>query len=63
MIEAKFCLFEVEIEGASGHAAEPGQTTLSQAPEAFYAVDVVELLSEDVLPVLDPEVLVEAQID
>ena len=63
MVEAKLCLFEVEVEGMSWNSAEPCKTSFRQAPEAFDSVDVIALPSELVLAVFDPEVLVKAQVD
>ena len=63
VIEAEFGLFQMKIKGVFRYPAESGESSFGETPEALDAVDVVELLGEDVLPVLDPEVLVEAQID
>ena len=63
MVEAELRLFEVEVEGVSGHTAELCQASFCQAPEALDSVDVVALAGELVVPMLDPEVLVEAQVD
>ena len=45
-----------------GDAAEPGEPPFGQAPEALDAVDAVKLAGELVLPVLDTEVLVVAEV-
>ncbi len=59
MVEAKLCLFQVEVEGAFRHAAELCETAFGETPEALDAVDVIALLDELVVVMLDPEVLVE----
>lgn len=63
MIETEFCLFEMEVEGVSGHTAELCQASFCEAPEALNAVDVVALAGALVVPMLDLEVLVETRVD
>jgi len=56
MIKTEFCLFEMEVEGVSGHSTELCQASFCEAPEALDSVDVVALAGELVVPMLDPEV-------
>ena len=58
MVEAKSRFLEMEVEGLFADAAELGQPSFGEAPEALDAVDVVELPGKLVLAMLDPEVLV-----
>ena len=63
VIEADFCFLQMQVEGVFGNAAEPCQALFGQTPEALDAVDVVDLAGELIVSVLDPEVLVIAQVE
>lgn len=62
MIEPVLGRFQVQIERVFWNAAEPGQASFGIAPEALYAVDLVTLSRELLLPMLHLEMLVEAQV-
>jgi len=53
VVEAEFCLFDVEVKGASRQAAEFDQAGFGVAPKGFDAVDVVVASGEFVLTVVD----------
>jgi hypothetical protein len=63
LVESELCFFEVEVEGMFGDAIELEQASFGEAPEAFDPIDMVLPASEFVVGVVDPEVLVEAEID
>src|SRR5580700_6899650 len=65
MVKAELTLLEVEQEAVRVHSAEPGQTRLGVAPEAFDAVDVVgaiRLPGELIGSVIHSKVLLVTQV-
>ena len=63
LVESGLCFFEVEVEGMFGDVIELEQASFGEAPDAFDPIDRVLPASEFVVGVVDPEVLVEAEID
>lgn len=53
----------MEVEGLFSDTVELDQASFGEAPEALDSVDVVRSDGELILPMIDPEVLVESQID
>ena len=63
MVEPKLTLFQIQVEGAGGHAADTNQTRFCMTPKTFNPVDVVTDLGKFVLAVIDPKVLAITNID
>ena len=63
IIESKLTFFEVQIEGGFSHAAKFHQANFGKAPEAFDAVDMIGADGKFIVRVVDPIVLLIAQID
>ena len=53
----------MQMEGAFSHSVELRQAMFGITPKALDSVDVVRSKSELIVAVIDPEVLVETQID
>lgn len=62
MVEAELGLLEVQVEGMVGDPVELRQPPLGEAREALDAVDVAASPSELVAAVLDPQVLLIADV-
>ena len=62
MIEAKFGLFQVQQEGALGHALKLLKPRFGKAPKRLDAVDVRGAEDEFVLAVADAKVAIEADV-
>ncbi len=63
MVKAELALFEVEVEGVSWDAFEPGEAMFGEGPEGFDAVDVTVAANEFVISMMGPEVFGVADID
>ena len=63
VIEAIFRFFQMEIKRMLGHPVELHQATLGVTPKALDAVDVNAAPGELVVAVVDPQMLVKADID
>ena len=63
IVEPELALLEVQVEGFSRDAMELHQPSFRKGPEGLDAVDVAAATGEFVLPVLDPVVLLVAEID
>ncbi len=63
VVEAELGFLEVQFEGFGGYAIELGEPPLGVVPERLDAVDMVLAPGELVVAVVDPEVLVEADVD
>ena len=63
VVKAKLGFFEVQFEGLCWDAVELGESSFGITPERLDAVDVAFTGSEFVVAVVDPEMLVETDID
>ena len=63
MIEPKLTFFEMQVEGAGGHATETNQACFRVPPESFNAVDVSTTFGKFVLAVIDAQMLSKTNID
>ena len=63
VVKAELGFFQVQIKGLGGNAIELGEPSFGVAPERLNAVDVVFAPCEFVVAVVDPEVLVKADVD
>jgi type IV secretion system protein VirB4 len=63
VVEAVLALLEVQVERVGRHPVELDEPTLGVRPEALDAVDVALAAGEVVLLVVDPQVLLVADVD
>ncbi len=62
-VKVELGFFQVQVEGLRGHHVEPGQAAFCVAPERLDAVDVIFAPGELVVAMIDPEMLVVADVD
>jgi|GEM_PF-1588093 len=62
MVKPELTLFQMQIEGVLGNAVELRQPAFGKAPEGFDSVDVMLSPDELVIAMIDPEVLVKADV-
>jgi len=62
MVEPEFALFQMQVEGVLGNAVELCEPAFGKAPEGFDSIDVMLSPGELVVAVVDPEMLVKADI-
>ena len=63
MVEAEFCFFQMEREGAFSHSMKLGQALFGVAPEALDSVDVIRSQRKFVFAMMDSAVSIIAEID
>jgi len=63
VVEAELAVLQVQFKGVAGHTFELGALGLGEAPERLDTVDVLLASDKLALAVVDPEVLVEADVD
>ena len=63
MIKAKFGFFQVQIKGMFRHAIEFCQTSFCETPERLDTVNMPLTTGKLVIPMVNPEVLIKADID
>jgi len=62
MIESELALFQMQGKRVLGNPVELCQPAFGKAPEGFNRVDVMLASDELVVPVVDPEMLVKADV-
>ena len=62
MIKTELTFFKMQMQSGAGQAAELGQAHLGEAPEVLNAVDVCLALHKLIAPMIDPVMLLVAQI-
>jgi len=55
VVEAEFCLLEVEMDGMFWDAVELDQAPFREAPEALDSLDAIRSVGEFVVGMLDPD--------
>ena len=63
MIKPKLTLLQMQRKGMFGHTIELSQATLSKAPKGFNTVDMTITPNEFIVAMIDPKVLVKANVD
>ncbi len=63
VIEPEFCFLEVQIERVFGHSIELHQASFGITPKALNAVDMDRATRKLIVAVIDPQVLVKANIN
>ena len=63
MIKTKFGFFQVKIKSTLRHAIEFCQTSFCETPERFDTVNMAFAIDKLTIPVMNPEMLIKADID
>jgi len=61
-VEPELALFQIQVKGMFGNAVELRQPAFGNAPERLNAIDVMLSSDEFVVAVVDPELLVKADV-
>ncbi len=63
MVEAELTLFQMQSKSVFGNTIEFGQSALGKTPERLNAVDMIGAFDEFIVAVIDPKMLIKANID
>ncbi|TYP80296.1 hypothetical protein BCL69_106123 [Nitrosomonas communis] len=63
MIKTKFGFFQVKIKSMLRHAIEFCQTSFCETPEKFDTVNMAFAIDKLIIPVMNPQMLIKADID
>ena len=63
MIKPKLALLQMQRKGMFGHTIELSQATFGKAPKGFNTVDMVRTAHKLILTMIDPKVLIKANVD